>query len=215
MRYSQSEKMEIIRIVEGSEIGVVRTLGELGIPKSTFYKWYDRYKEDGYEGLAPREKQQRRFWNQLPYWERQRVVEIALERPELSPRELAHHITDQERWFISESTVYRILKSHGLVTSPAYIVMKASDSFKDKTTAMVKDIFGQHFKNMTDEFYQASDNIVTMITQRVGGSREDMIKVRSELKDVINTAVSSAKTQSRKDIINIVEAYSESLKKSA
>ena len=136
MRYSQSEKMEIIRIVEQSEIGVVRTLLELGIPKSTFYKWYDRYKEDGYEGLAPQEKQQRRFWNQLPHWERQRVVEIALERPELSPRELAHHITDQERWFISESTVYRILKSHGLVTSPAYIVMKASDSFKDKTTAI-------------------------------------------------------------------------------
>ena len=134
MRYSQSEKMEIIRTVEDSEIGVVRTLHELGIPKSTFYKWYDRYREEGYEGLAPKEKQQRRFWNQLPHWERQRVVEIALKRPELSPRELAHYITDQERWFISESTVYRILRSHGLVTSPAYVVMKASDSFKDKTT---------------------------------------------------------------------------------
>ena len=134
MRYSQSEKMEIIRIVEQSEIGVVRTLIELGIPTSTFYKWYGKYKEYGYDGMAPEHRQQRRFWNQLPPWERDRVVEIALERPDLSPRELAHHITDHQRWFISESTVYRILKSKGLVTSPAYIVMAASDSFKDKTT---------------------------------------------------------------------------------
>lgn len=134
MRYSQSEKMEIIRIVEQSDLGVVRTLRELGIPSSTFYKWYHQYTEHGYDGLAPKEKQERRFWNQLPPWERQRVVEIALEKPELSPRELAHHITDKERWFISESTVYRILKSHGLVTSPSHIVMAASSSFKDKTT---------------------------------------------------------------------------------
>jgi transposase InsO family protein len=62
------------------------------------------------------------------------VVEIASDRPELLPRELAHHITDKHKWFISESSVYRILKARGLVTSPAHIVMSASDSFKDKTT---------------------------------------------------------------------------------
>jgi len=120
--------------VEQSEIGVVRTLRELGLPCSTFYNWYARYKEHGYDGLAAKPKQQRRFWNQLPPWERQRVVEFALEKPELSPRELAHHITDNQRWFISESTVYRILKSHGLVTSPAFVLMAASDSFRDKTS---------------------------------------------------------------------------------
>lgn len=134
MRLSPSEKMEIIRIVEQSEIGVVRTLKELGVHPSTFYNWYARYEEEGFEGLKPRPKQQRRFWNQIPPWERQRVVEIALDKPELSPRELAHHITDKHKWFISESSVYRILKERGLVTSPAHIVMSASDSFKDKTT---------------------------------------------------------------------------------
>jgi transposase InsO family protein len=126
--------MEIIRIVEQSELGVVRTLKELGVHPSTFYNWYARYFEEGYEGLKPRPKQQRRFWNQIPPKERQRVVEIALDKPELSPRELAHHITDKHGWFISESSVYRILKERGLVTSPAHIVMSASDSFKDKTT---------------------------------------------------------------------------------
>ncbi len=61
-------------------------------------------------------------------------MEYALERPELSPRELAHSIVDNKEYFISESSVYRILKSRGLITSPAYIVMKASSEFKDKTT---------------------------------------------------------------------------------
>jgi transposase-like protein len=52
MRYSQSEKMEIIRLVETSEVSVKRTLKELGINRSTFYKWYQRYLEDGYDGLV-------------------------------------------------------------------------------------------------------------------------------------------------------------------
>jgi transposase InsO family protein len=60
------------------------------------------------------------------------VVEVALDIPELSPRELACHITDKHGWFISESSVYRILKRRGLITSPAYIVMSAADEFRDK-----------------------------------------------------------------------------------
>ena len=47
--------MEIIRIVQDSELGVKRTLEELGISRSTFYDWYKRYLEEGYEGLKPRE----------------------------------------------------------------------------------------------------------------------------------------------------------------
>ena len=132
MHYSQSEKMEIIRIIEGSEIGVVRTLRELGIHPSVFYKWYNAYKEQGFDGLA--RKKRRHFWNQIPPWEKDRVVEIALDKPELSPRELAYHITDNRGFFISESSVYRILKQRGLITSPAYLLMRANDEFKDKTT---------------------------------------------------------------------------------
>ncbi len=54
MRYTQSEKMEIIRLVQGSQIGVKRTLEELDVPRSSFYRWYLRYKEEGYDGLANR-----------------------------------------------------------------------------------------------------------------------------------------------------------------
>jgi len=134
MRRSAGEKMEIIRIVQDSELGVKRTLEELGISRSTFYDWYKRYLDEGYEGLKPKESKRRSFWNKIPAQERKKVVETALEQENLSPRELACHITDTQGWFISESSVYRILKEKGLITSPAWILMAASDEFKDKTT---------------------------------------------------------------------------------
>jgi transposase InsO family protein len=133
MRYTQTEKLEIIRLVEGSDLPVKRTLAQLGVSKSTFYDWYRRYLDEGPAGLEPRPSQRRRFWNRIPDWHRERVVEIALQKPELSSRELACYITDNEGYFISESSVYRILRSYDLVTSPAYIVMSAADEFKHKT----------------------------------------------------------------------------------
>jgi len=133
MRYSQSEKMEIIRIVEESELSINQTLKTLDIPKSTFYGWYQRYVSEGYEGLEDRNSGPRKFWNRIPDSEREKVVKLALESPEKTPRELAFNITDNEGYFISESSVYRILKAYDLITSPAYIVLTASDKFKHRT----------------------------------------------------------------------------------
>ena len=133
MRYSQAEKMEIIRLVEDSELPIKHTLDELGVARSTFYRWYGRYEKEGYEGLASRPPHARRFWNRIPEDEKNDVVETALDRPEMSPRELAWHITDTKGTFISESSVYRILKNYDLITSPAYIVLEAADEFSHKT----------------------------------------------------------------------------------
>ena len=134
MRFTQNEKYEIIRLVEDSELGVNRTLDELDIPKRTFYNWYGKYTKHGYDGLAPKKRNANSQWNRIRDQVRNEVVELALEVPELSPRELAHRMIDQKQYFISESSVYRILKSRGLITSPTYIVMRAADEFKDKTT---------------------------------------------------------------------------------
>ncbi len=134
MRYSQSEKLEIIRTVEESSLGIQRTLRELGINRSTFYQWYRRYQDGGYAALAPHPHDRRRFWNALPPWIKQRVVETALEQPEKSPRELAWQITDTQGYFISESSVYRILKTNDLITSPAFTVLSAKDKFDQPTT---------------------------------------------------------------------------------
>ena len=134
MRYTQSEKMEIIRLIQGSQLGVKRTLEELDVPRSSFYRWYKRYQEEGYDGLANRPPNSRRFWNKIPDCEKQRVIDVALAKPELTPRELAWQITDSRGAFISESSVYRILRDYDLVSSPAYIVLSASDEFKHKTS---------------------------------------------------------------------------------
>jgi len=67
---------------------------------------------------------------------RRKVVKLALKETELSPRELAVTFTDTKKYFISEASVYRVLKAHDLITSPAFIVIKAASEFKDKTTAI-------------------------------------------------------------------------------
>jgi transposase-like protein len=51
MRYSASEKFEIIELVEHSSLSIPRTLAPIGIPRSTFYDWYSRYQEGGIEAL--------------------------------------------------------------------------------------------------------------------------------------------------------------------
>jgi transposase InsO family protein len=144
MRYSQAEKMEIIRLVEGSELPARKVLRELDVPRSSFYRWYRAYVESGYEGLAPKEPQQQRFWNQIPDSEREKVVEIALAKPELSPRQVAWHVTDTQGYFMSESSVYRILKAYDLVSSPAYVVLSAKDRF-DRPTRCVHELWQTDF----------------------------------------------------------------------
>jgi len=136
MRYSASEKMEIIRTVEDSNLGIGRTLEQIGIARATFYNWYDRYLASGIEGLEDGKPAPRAVWNKVPDAIRQQLLELALDEPDLSPRELAVRFTEQHRYFICESTAYRILKAHGLITSPAWIVMKAADKFQNPTTAI-------------------------------------------------------------------------------
>ena len=135
MRYPASEKLEIIRLVEQSHLPVKRTLEKLGIPRSTFYRWCDLYQAGGPEALNDRSPRPDRVWNRIPDDVRERIRKLALEEPALSPRELAVRFTDTESYFVSEASVYRLLKALDLIASPAFIVMKAADEFADKTTA--------------------------------------------------------------------------------
>jgi len=107
MRYPAAEKLEIIRLVEQSHLPAKQTLDQLGVARRTFYRWYDRFLEGGPEGL---------------------------EQSELSPCELAVQFTDEHQYFVPEATVHRLLKAHELITSPAYVVIKAADAFHTKTT---------------------------------------------------------------------------------
>ncbi len=134
MRYSAAEKLEIIRIVEQSHLSVSRTLAQIGIPRATFYRWYDLYQTGGPDELEDRSPKPGRVWNRIADDVRGRILQLALDEPELSPRELAVRFTDRESYFVSEASVYRLLKAHDLITSPAFVVIKAADEFKEKTT---------------------------------------------------------------------------------
>ncbi|HCJ23117.1 MAG TPA: IS3 family transposase [Erythrobacter sp.] len=134
MRYPASEKLEIIRIVEQSHLPAKRTLDQLGVARRTFYRWYDRYLEGGPEALADRSSTPIRVWNRIAPEVQDQIVEMALEQTDLSPRELAVRFTDEKRYFVSEATVYRLLKAHDLITSPAYTVIKAAEAFHTQTT---------------------------------------------------------------------------------
>ena len=136
MRYPASEKLEIIRLVEGSHLPARQTLAKLNIPRTTFYRWYDRYLQRGEAGLKDQSPKPNHVWNRIPDRVRDKIVKLALKETELSPRELAVTFTDTESYFVSEASVYRLLKAHDLITSPAFIVIKAASEFKDKTTAI-------------------------------------------------------------------------------
>jgi len=73
-------------------------------------------------------------WNRIAPEVQDQIVEMALDYSEMSPRKLAVRFTDEKRYFVSEATVYRLLKAHDLITSPAYVVIKAADQFHTKTT---------------------------------------------------------------------------------
>jgi transposase-like protein len=147
MRYPASEKFEIIRIVEQSHLPVRRTLAQIGIPPTTFHRWNDRYIETGPEGLEDRPSRPSKVWNRIPDPVRDQIVDLALNEPDLSPRELAIRFTDTKKYprhglsdqwrshgSMSEASVYRLLKSYDLIASPAYVVVKAADEFRDKTS---------------------------------------------------------------------------------
>jgi transposase-like protein len=144
MRRAQAEKMEIIHLVEHSDISITRTLEELDVPRSSFYRWYQKYQEDGYKGLADSMSSPRQFWNRIPDIVRDQVVQIALAHPDKSPRQLAWHITDTEGYFISESSVYRILKGFDLISSPVFQMVSAKDKY-EKPTKRVNELWQTDF----------------------------------------------------------------------
>jgi len=110
MRYPAAEKLEIIRIVEQSHLPARKTLDQLGIARLTFYRRYDRCLEGEPEALEAGPSRPSRVWNRIAPDVRGQIIDMALEQSELSPRELAVCFTDEKRYFVSEATVYRLLK---------------------------------------------------------------------------------------------------------
>ena len=83
MRYPASEKVEIIRIVEQSSLSARKTLAQIGVPRATFYRWYDHYQIGGPEALEDSPSGPSRVWNRIPDDIRAAILQLALEATEI------------------------------------------------------------------------------------------------------------------------------------
>jgi len=144
IRYAPEEKAEIIHLVEHSNLTIKQTLKELNVSRSTFYSWYRRYQEEGLEGLQNKKANTKQFWNRIPDLVRQQIVDLALQHPEEAPRQLTYRFISQKAYFVSESSVYRILKSYDLIENLAFEVITAKDKF-DNPTQRVNEMWQTDF----------------------------------------------------------------------
>ena len=126
MRCLNSENLEIIRTVETSHLPRKQTLKMLGIPSSTYYDWYARWIEGCIDALADRSPRPKSVWNRIPDKEREDVVDFILEHEDPAPREPVVKCTQEKRYYVPESAVYRILGAEDLITSPAHVVIRVA-----------------------------------------------------------------------------------------
>jgi len=127
---SAGEKWEIIALVADSGLPRRRALAQLGLPKSTYYRWLKRQAggrlEDS-KGGSPIP------WNRLRAEEEERIMAQARASPELSARQIALRVTDFDGMYVSESTLYRILKREGLIKPAEVVGFKAGKEYHRKT----------------------------------------------------------------------------------
>ena len=127
---SAVEKSKILALVADSGLPRRKALEHLGLPKSTYYRWLKRQKEgrlqDNKGGSAIP-------WNKLKPGEVTRILTRARASPDLSARQLALRLIDNERWYVSESTVFRILKREGLIKPAEIVGFKAGKEYHRKT----------------------------------------------------------------------------------
>ena len=127
---SAVEKSKILALVADSGLPRRKALEHLRLSRSTYYRWLKRQREGGLQdkkGGLPVP------WNKLKPEEEAKILARARASPELSCRQLAWQLVDDERWYVSESTVFRILKREGLIKSAEVIGFKAGKEYHRKT----------------------------------------------------------------------------------
>ena len=124
---SAGDKAIILAQVENQSRGKRQALMALGIPKSSYYRWRRC------DGLESHSGDRGRPWNRITPEEESKILTVAREYTELSSRQLAVWITDNESFAVSESTVYRILRREGLVKRQE-TQLTAANEYHTKTT---------------------------------------------------------------------------------
>jgi len=127
---SAEGKAEIIALVSGSGLSCSRALAELKLPRSTYYRWLKRQTEGR---LKDKKGGSAIPWNKIRPEEETRILAEARASPDLSCRQLACKVTDSGHSYVSESTVYRILKREGLIKPAEIVGFKAAKEYRHKT----------------------------------------------------------------------------------
>jgi transposase InsO family protein len=174
----------------------VRALARLGLPRSTYYRWLARQNEGRLEDKSGGSKVP---WNKISHDEEARVLTEARASPELSCRELAWKITDSGS-YISESTVYRILKRCGLIKPAEVVGFKASKEYHRKTAHPNElwpsdcchlKVFGWGWYYMVTVMDDFSRFILSwdLKTDMTGGSIEDVVQRAVDLTGMTDVPV--------------------------
>ncbi|MFB3141799.1 MAG: IS3 family transposase [Acidobacteriota bacterium] len=131
---SARQKMEILQSVEGSSLPIGETLARLEVSPSTYYRWRQKFRARGLEGIEDRARRNGATWNRLLDEEQKRIIAVALHHPEWSSREISCHLADSCGFTASESTIYRLLKNRGWVKPRQLKTFPASDEYAHKTS---------------------------------------------------------------------------------
>ena len=181
---SAIEKQKILALVAGSGLPRRRALIQMGMPKSTYYRWLKRQSEGS---LEDKKGGSALPWNKLSPGEEAAITTMARASPELSCRQLAWQFVDNERCYVSESTVFRILKREGLIKPAEVIGFKAGKEYRRKTNG-INELWGTdccHLKVACWGWYyleSVMDDFSRFIlgwdlkTDMTGGSLEDVVQ---------------------------------------
>jgi len=131
---SARQKIEILESVEGSSLSIGETWARLKVSPSTYYRWRQKFRARGLEGIEDRARRNGATWNRLLDEEQKRIIAVALHHPEWSSREISCHLADSCGFTASESTIYRLLKNRGWVKPRQLKTFPASDEYAHKTS---------------------------------------------------------------------------------
>ena len=126
---SSLEKMEMLRVATGSNTSIRKTLDALDLPKSTYYRWRHKWRQMGFMGLRDTRPKRSGSWNTLTPCQRSTIIDIATLNLDWPCRQISFYITDHEGFSVSKSTVYRILKTEGLMAERQIKTFPAGDEY--------------------------------------------------------------------------------------
>ena len=194
---SAVEKSRILALVADSGLPRRKALEHLGLPKSTYYRWLRRQSEGR---LQDKKSGSSIPWNRLTPREESKILAKSRASPELSCRQLAWELVDSERWYVSESTVFRILKREGLIKPAEVIGFKAGNEYRRKTHR-INELWGTdccHLKVTYWGWYyleSVMDDFSRFIlgwdlkTDMTGGSLQDVVQQAVDFTGMTNVRI--------------------------